>query len=347
MNRIEFLWHWLRVRAGNSRAFDVLFMQCRGVTTVCQKCQASQEEFEDCLQEVYLSAWKNRGQFRGGTHNEFCSWLIIIARNYCSSRLRNDKDDQPLESAEETERKHFRERSAEAENRSLVFEFLIYLLRTKLKAYYKNSEKINPDIQKKIDQDIQLNIQLIVARYSGRTYAEFANDFGNDERYWTARWNDICQPLINEIQQDLAFCGKPMKMHWKRNHYRLFTLRLLRGKDYALVKQEFGHNSEDRVRQMWADAITPVLNEVRFLEAVKAEPAQTCPSDWLDVLEWRAYGAEYDTLPLTATMSLDDAVTEWKRVVQPIVEQTLASMARKADIPEVWDMDPSMSGEES
>ena len=75
------------VRAGNERAFEVLYdRHVGGVLGFCRHMLGSADEAEDAVQQAFLSA--HRDMLRDDKEIRFKAWIYTIARNRCLSILR-------------------------------------------------------------------------------------------------------------------------------------------------------------------------------------------------------------------------------------------------------------------
>jgi RNA polymerase sigma-70 factor (ECF subfamily) len=78
-----------RARAGDLDAFNALVdLYQRQVYSLCLRMLGTREAAEDATQEVFLSAYRRLGDFRGG---QFRSWLLRIATNVSIDELRRRK----------------------------------------------------------------------------------------------------------------------------------------------------------------------------------------------------------------------------------------------------------------
>ncbi|MFL5844913.1 MAG: sigma-70 family RNA polymerase sigma factor [Solirubrobacteraceae bacterium] len=95
-----------RVRAGDERAFEVIFDRYhRQLLAFCRHMLGSREEAEDALQHAFVSAHRSLVSGDAGKVVELRPWLYAIARNRCLSVLRARResvalDDVPEPSAE-------------------------------------------------------------------------------------------------------------------------------------------------------------------------------------------------------------------------------------------------------
>ncbi len=93
-----------RARAGDNDAFGLLVERHEAnVYGLCIKMLRNPEDAEDCLQEVFVKAYKALPSFR--EEARFSTWIYRIATNACLMRIRKKKLDtvsldQPLELGE-------------------------------------------------------------------------------------------------------------------------------------------------------------------------------------------------------------------------------------------------------
>ena len=77
-------------RKGAPGAFDAIVRAHQDrVHSFCARMLSDREEALDAAQEVFLSAWKNLGSFRGDA--ALSTWLLRIAANRCLNRIRQRK----------------------------------------------------------------------------------------------------------------------------------------------------------------------------------------------------------------------------------------------------------------
>lgn len=75
------------VRAGNSRAFAFLIDRHKDrALTLALRFMGDHREAEEILQDAFLKAFRNLGQFRG--ESQFGTWFYRILYNLCMTRLR-------------------------------------------------------------------------------------------------------------------------------------------------------------------------------------------------------------------------------------------------------------------
>jgi RNA polymerase sigma-70 factor (ECF subfamily) len=76
-----------RSRGGDEDAFAALVNRYgQPVLSLCYGSTLDAAEAEDLAQEVFLSAWRHLGRFRG--ESAFSTWLFALARNACVDRAR-------------------------------------------------------------------------------------------------------------------------------------------------------------------------------------------------------------------------------------------------------------------
>ena len=74
-------------RAGNANSFTTLINQYdRHIYRLALNITGNQEDAEDVLQETFLKAYTNLGQFQG--NSRFYTWLVRIAVNEALMKLR-------------------------------------------------------------------------------------------------------------------------------------------------------------------------------------------------------------------------------------------------------------------
>lgn len=70
--------------------FRALIEQYGGlVLQVAESFTSDPDEAEDLFQEIWLTAWSKRDQFRG--QGSWSAWLMILSRNVCRSKYRSDQ----------------------------------------------------------------------------------------------------------------------------------------------------------------------------------------------------------------------------------------------------------------
>src|SRR3984885_8484206 len=78
-----------RARAGDQSAFrDLVQGHSHELQVHCYRILGSLQDAEDALQETFVSAWRNLGEF--GQQSSLRTWLYKIATNRCLSMLRAD-----------------------------------------------------------------------------------------------------------------------------------------------------------------------------------------------------------------------------------------------------------------
>ena len=83
--------------AGDAGAFAALVDRYgQPISSLCYASTLDRSEAEDLTQEIFLSAWRKLGSFRGEA--AFSTWLFALARNACidRSRRRATRPQQPL-----------------------------------------------------------------------------------------------------------------------------------------------------------------------------------------------------------------------------------------------------------
>lgn len=81
-----------RARAGDIAAFEAIVEQHRDrVFGLAQRMVRTEADAAEITQEVFLSAWKNLGTFKGENTAAFVGWLNRIAANQTLMRLRHRK----------------------------------------------------------------------------------------------------------------------------------------------------------------------------------------------------------------------------------------------------------------
>jgi RNA polymerase sigma-70 factor, ECF subfamily len=76
-----------RTRAGEEAAFGLLVGRYgQPILSLCYSSTLDAGEAEDLSQEIFLSAWRHLGRFRG--ESSFSTWLFALARNACVDRAR-------------------------------------------------------------------------------------------------------------------------------------------------------------------------------------------------------------------------------------------------------------------
>lgn len=76
-----------RALAGDEHAFGALVERYgQPILSLCVASTLDAAEAEDLSQEIFVSAWRNLGRFRG--ESNFSTWLFALARNACVDRAR-------------------------------------------------------------------------------------------------------------------------------------------------------------------------------------------------------------------------------------------------------------------
>lgn len=76
-----------RALAGEEQAFAALIERYgQPILSLCVASTLDVAEAEDLSQEIFVSAWRNLGRFRG--ESSFATWLFALARNACVDRAR-------------------------------------------------------------------------------------------------------------------------------------------------------------------------------------------------------------------------------------------------------------------
>lgn len=76
-----------RALAGDEHAFAALVDRYgQPILSLCVASTLDAAEAEDLSQEIFVSAWRNLGRFRG--ESSFSTWLFALARNACIDRAR-------------------------------------------------------------------------------------------------------------------------------------------------------------------------------------------------------------------------------------------------------------------
>ena len=80
-------------RAGDIRAFESLVRRYdRNVFRIAQHITQNREDAEDVVQDAFLKAYQNLGQFQG--QSKFYTWLVRIAVNEALMRLRRRRPER-------------------------------------------------------------------------------------------------------------------------------------------------------------------------------------------------------------------------------------------------------------
>lgn len=89
-------------REGDVNAFEQLIKRYdRNVFRIAQHITQNREDAEDVVQEAFLKAYQNLGQFQG--NSKFYTWLVRIAVNEALMKLRRRKSDKTVSMDEEVE----------------------------------------------------------------------------------------------------------------------------------------------------------------------------------------------------------------------------------------------------
>jgi|SRR6266545_5328004 len=76
-----------RARLGDERAFALLVERYgQPILSLCLASTVNPGDAEELAQEIFLSAWRGLGRFRGDS--TFSTWLFALARNACVDRAR-------------------------------------------------------------------------------------------------------------------------------------------------------------------------------------------------------------------------------------------------------------------
>ncbi|WP_246553374.1 RNA polymerase sigma factor [Paenibacillus tritici] len=79
-----------RIQAGEAPLFsDVIRLYQQRIYLYCFRLMNNKEEAEDAVQDVFIKAYQNIGQFRPQTN--LSSWLYKIAYHHCLNLLRRQK----------------------------------------------------------------------------------------------------------------------------------------------------------------------------------------------------------------------------------------------------------------
>ena len=82
-------------RAGDIRAFESLVRRYdRNVFRIAQHITQNREDAEDVVQDAFLKAYQNLGQFQG--QSKFYTWLVRIAVNEALMRLRRRRPERMI-----------------------------------------------------------------------------------------------------------------------------------------------------------------------------------------------------------------------------------------------------------
>src|SRR3954464_14738666 len=89
-------------KAGDIGAFEDLVRRYdRNVFRIAQHITQNREDAEDVVQDAFLKAYQNLGQFQG--NSKFYTWLVRIAVNEALMKLRKRKSDKTVSMDEDVE----------------------------------------------------------------------------------------------------------------------------------------------------------------------------------------------------------------------------------------------------
>src|SRR5436190_22986690 len=89
-------------KAGDISAFEELVKRYdRNVFRIAQHITQNREDAEDVVQDAFLKAYQNLGQFQG--NSKFYTWLVRIAVNEALMKLRKRKSDKTVSMDEDVE----------------------------------------------------------------------------------------------------------------------------------------------------------------------------------------------------------------------------------------------------
>src|SRR3954471_5521031 len=89
-------------KGGDITAFEQLVKRYdRNVFRIAQHITQNREDAEDVVQDAFLKAYQNLGQFQG--NSKFYTWLVRIAVNEALMRLRKRKTDKTVSMDEDVE----------------------------------------------------------------------------------------------------------------------------------------------------------------------------------------------------------------------------------------------------
>ena len=89
-------------KAGSMEAFEQLIRRYdRNVFRIAQHITQNREDAEDVVQDAFLKAYQNLGQFQG--NSKFYTWLVRIAVNEALMKLRKRKSDKTVSMDEDVE----------------------------------------------------------------------------------------------------------------------------------------------------------------------------------------------------------------------------------------------------
>src|SRR5712671_7698095 len=91
-----------RAKRGDDQAFEELVRRYdRNVFRIAQHITQNREDAEDVVQDAFLKAYQNLGQFQG--NSKFYTWLVRIAVNEALMKLRKRKSDKTVSMDEDVE----------------------------------------------------------------------------------------------------------------------------------------------------------------------------------------------------------------------------------------------------
>src|SRR5712671_8213514 len=91
-----------RAKRGDDQAFEELVRRYdRNVFRIAQHITQNREDAEDVVQDAFLKAYQNLGQFQG--NSKFYTWLVRIAVNEALMKLRKRKTDKTVSMDEDVE----------------------------------------------------------------------------------------------------------------------------------------------------------------------------------------------------------------------------------------------------
>src|SRR3954453_5037759 len=89
-------------RQGDVGAFEQLIKRYdRNVFRIAQHITQNREDAEDVVQDAFIKAYQNLGQFQG--NSKFYTWLVRIAVNEALMKLRKRKSDKTVSMDEDVE----------------------------------------------------------------------------------------------------------------------------------------------------------------------------------------------------------------------------------------------------
>src|SRR5436309_14580291 len=89
-------------KGGDVAAFEELVKRYdRNVFRIAQHITQNREDAEDVVQDAFLKAYQNLGQFQG--NSKFYTWLVRIAVNEALMKLRKRKSDKTVSMDEDVE----------------------------------------------------------------------------------------------------------------------------------------------------------------------------------------------------------------------------------------------------